>query len=93
MTKEDYIRKAKEYRAAMDDLLKDMHALRADFNSDEFIVDSKNPAEAVANHILSIRNLEAAQMRQGKVLENIGTPDPYPTSKNPDDPTVHPKAE
>lgn len=83
---------AKELRKSMDEML-DIMRIHRDFlqaTPAEGVMENKG--EAIANHILSIRDLESAMMRQGLVLNAIGTPNPYPESKNPDSPVVHPFA-
>lgn len=49
--------------------------------------------EAIAQHTISIRDLESAIMRQGLSLKAIGAPDPYPASKDPSSPVVEPTAD
>lgn len=49
--------------------------------------------EAIAQHTLSIRDLESAIMRQGMTLKYVGNPDPYPQSRNPESPVVEPTAD
>jgi hypothetical protein len=49
--------------------------------------------EAIAQHVLSTRDLESCIMRQGMALKYIGTPDPYPLSKDPSSPVVEPTAD
>ncbi len=38
-------------------------------------------------------NLQRSKMWLGKVLQEIGTPNPYPTSEQPASPTIEPQAE
>lgn len=49
--------------------------------------------ESIAQHTLSIRDLESAIMRQGMALKYIGNPNPYPESYNPASPVVAPTAD
>lgn len=49
--------------------------------------------ETIAQHILSIRDLESCIMRQGMALKYIGNPNPYPESYNPASPVVEPTAD
>lgn len=49
--------------------------------------------EVIAQHTLSIRDLESCIMRQGMALKYIGTPNPYPESKNPSSTVVEPTAD
>ena len=50
-------------------------------------------SEMVAQHMLSVRDLESCIMRQGMVLKAIGTPTPYPNSYNPGNTVVDPTAD
>lgn len=50
-------------------------------------------SEAIAQHTLSIRDLESAIMRQGMALKYIGNPNPYPESYNPASSVVKPTAD
>ena len=81
MTKETLIPALKKFRKDADELLQRIkeHARLL----------KENP-QAIAQHILSQRDLESCIMRQGMVLKNIGVTNPYPESKNPDSPVVHP---
>lgn len=90
MNKETLIRTAKHFRKDADDLLQRMkeHAQALKFNAKT--LEAENVAEIIAQHILSQRDLEACIMRQGMVLKNIGVTNPYPESKNPESPVVHP---
>lgn len=54
---------------------------------------SLDGGEVIAQHILSTRDLESSIMRQGMALKYIGTPDPYPESRNPESPVVEPTAD
>ena len=49
--------------------------------------------EVIAQHTLSIRELESCIMRQGMALKYIGTPNPYPNSKDPSNTEVEPTAD
>lgn len=62
---------------------------RAEYEAEHFI----DQGEVIANHILSMRAVEDAIMRQGMALKNIGTPNPYPHSKDPSSPIVEPTAD
>lgn len=62
---------------------------RAEYEAEQFL----DHGEVIANHILSMRAVEDAIMRQGMALKNIGTPDPYPHSKDPSSPIVEPTAD
>jgi hypothetical protein len=94
MTKEEAIIKAKEFRKEADDLLQRMkdhkcHLLSA-MSHPIGCVDS---GEVIAQHTLSIRDLESCIMRQGMALKYIGAPNPYPESKDPTSLVVEPTAD
>lgn len=105
MTKLEAIAIAKQFRKDADDLLQRMkehkinlltrahegrgHAVSIQPHGETF----KDINECVAQHILSIRDLESCIMRQGMVLKNIGNPDPYPESYDPASPVVEPTAD
>lgn len=92
---------AKTFRKQLDDLLQGMkeHAksMRTALANpglpgmDEPFAD--DPAEAMAQHMLSVRDLESAIMRQGMVLKSIGATNPYPNSKDPSNLVIEPTAE
>lgn len=98
MTKLEAIAQAKTFRKKADDLLQEMkgykkqlmEAVRANPQLDKELSDS---SEVFAQHTISIRDLESCGMRLGKVLQYIGTPDPYPESRNPASPVVAPMAD
>jgi len=50
-------------------------------------------SESIAQHTLSIRDLESCIMRQGMTLKCIGNPTPYPNSYDPTSPVVDPTAD
>lgn len=92
MNQIELIAAAKQFRKDADELLQRMklhkHVLmQCDPN------EPQDKGEAIAQHILSFRDLESAIMRQGLVLKHIGNPDPYPESKNPASPIVEPTAD
>jgi hypothetical protein len=94
MTKEEAIIKAKEFRKEADDLLQRMkehkHHLLCAMSHPIGCVDS---GEVIAQHTLSIRDLESCIMRQGMSLKYIGAPNPYPESKDPTSLVVEPTAD
>ena len=53
----------------------------------------EDAGEAIAQHTISIRDLESCIMRQGMALKYIGNHDPYPESKNPASTVVEPTAD
>lgn len=95
MTKLEAIAKSKDFRKRADDLLQEMKDHRKMLMrvavSPEY--DNTDTSEAIAQHTISIRDLESAIMRQGMVLKYIGNPDPYPESRDPGSPVVHPTAD
>lgn len=102
MTKLEAIAAAKQFRKDADELLQRMkehklllcerlHNPGRIIPPDDGIFNDIN--EAIAQHTLSIRDLESCIMRQGMALKYIGNPDPYPESRNPDSPTVEPTAD
>jgi hypothetical protein len=100
MTKLETVAAAKQFRKDADELLQRMkehrreliacHSIDAKEGDPERFLD---PQEVVAQHILSTRDLESCIMRQGMALKYIGNPDPYPESKNPENPVVEPTAD
>jgi hypothetical protein len=108
MTKLEAIAAAKQFRKDADELLQRMKEHRRiliETRSQEGRSMSQQVSikphgelfedanEAIAQHTLSIRDLESAIMRQGMALKYIGNPDPYPESRNPDSPVVEPTAD
>lgn len=100
MTKLEAIATAKTFRKDADELLqrmkdhrKEISVLRKDDTETELFSEAENFSEVIAQHTLSIRDLESCIMRQGMALKYIGNPDPYPESRNPDSPKVEPTAD
>ncbi len=100
MTKLEVIAAAKQFRVDADALLQRMKVHRRNLLASEGMDCAtdhperfEDGGEAVAQHTLSIRDLESAIMRQGMVLKNIGNPNPYPESYNPASPVVAPTAD
>lgn len=98
MTKEQSIIAAKTFRKDADELLQRMKLHKIALTSREH--GEPNLAEAcddsgevIAQHTLSIRDLESCIMRQGMALKYIGNPDPYPNSKDPSNTIVDPTAD
>ena len=92
MTSEEAIKESKQFRKDADELLQRMKAHRARLQS-ETVEGAEDRGEVTANHILSIRDLESAIMRQGMVLKCIGANNPYPQSYNPQSKVVEPTAD
>lgn len=94
MTKEEAIIAAKTFRKDADNLLQRMKEHRARLSSpSSHPVGCDDSGEFIANHVLSIRDLESCIMRQGMALKHIGTPNPYPNSKDPTSTVVEPTAD
>lgn len=99
MNKTDAIRIAKEFRVDADALLQRMKEHRQQLISTTKVETAvvghllDDPGEAIAQHVLSFRDLESCIMRQGMVLKAIGNPTPYPNSYDPKSPVVDPTAD
>jgi hypothetical protein len=102
MTKESAIIAAKTFRKEADDLLQRMKEhtrilceTRQDLGGGILPFDDRfqDINETIAQHILSTRDLESCIMRQGMALKYIGTPNPYPNSKDPSNTVVEPTAD
>lgn len=106
MTKELAITTAKQFRKDADELLQRMKAHKSELLTRAHegrgaggvtiqphgeTIDDIN--EVIAQHTLSIRDLESCIMRQGMALKYIGTPNPYPDSKDPSNTIVNPTAD
>lgn len=92
MTKEQAIIAAKQFRKDADELLQRMKEHKDNLRLMAYN-DAENFAEVCAQHIISTRDLESCIMRQGMVLKYIGTPNPYPNSKDPSNTLVEPTAD
>lgn len=86
---------AKGFRKDLDDVLQKMKSHRDAITMTGAILPGvEDQREVVANHILSLRAVEDAVMRQGMVLKCIGaTPNPYPNSYKPESPVIEPTAD
>ena len=93
MTKLEAISLAKTFRKEADDLLQRMKDHKQYLSRELNKNDCNDHGEVIAQHTLSIRDLESSIMRQGMALKYIGNPDPYPQSRNPDSTTVEPTAD
>jgi hypothetical protein len=93
MTREQAIIAAKQFRKDADELLQRMkeHKTFLTLSPDFEVAEEKN--EAIAQHMLSIRDLESCIMRQGMALKYIGNPNPYPNSKDPSNTIVEPTSD
>lgn len=93
MTKDEAIIAAKTFRKEADELLQRMkeHKVFLALSPDFEVAEEKS--EAIAQHTLSIRDLESCIMRQGMALKYIGNPNPYPNSKDPSNTVVEPTAD
>lgn len=100
MTKESAIIAAKTFRKEADELLQRMKEHRKSLLAC-YSIDTKEgdferflePQEVIAQHTLSIHDLESCIMRQGMTLKYIGTPNPYPNSKDPSNTAVETTAD
>ena len=96
MNKELAIIAAKQFRKDADELLQRMKEHNKQLNA---LMGAPAPiileegGEVIAQHTLSIRDLESCIMRQGMALKYIGTPNPYPNSKDPSNTIVEPTAD
>jgi hypothetical protein len=93
MTREQAIIAAKQFRKDADELLQRMkeHKTFLALSHDFEVAEQKG--EAIAQHVLSIRDLESCIMRQGMALKYVGQPNPYPQSYNPSNTVVEPTAD
>lgn len=93
MTKDEAIIAAKTFRKDADELLQRMkeHKTFLALSPDFEVAEQKG--EAIAQHTISIRDLESCIMRQGMALKYIGNPNPYPNSKDPSNTIVEPAAD
>lgn len=96
MNKEEAILAAKQFRKDADGLLQRMKCHKVEMidslkSTNEYFGDDRQ--EAIAQHTISIRDLESCIMRQGTVLKAIGTPNPYPNSKDTSNTVVDPTAD
>lgn len=96
MTKELAITTSKQFRKDADELLQRMKEhtkeMRSQSQSGTAPIGDDFP-EAIAQHIISTRDLESCIMRQGMALKYIGNPNPYPDSKDPSNTVVNPTAD
>ena len=92
MTRDEAIIAAKTFRKDADELLQRMkeHKTFPALSPDFEVAEEKG--EVIAQHTLSIRDLESCIMRQGMALKYIGNPNPYPNSKDPSNTVVEPTA-
>lgn len=107
MTKLEAIAAAKQFRKDADELLQRMKehkralTLQPPVSSQIMTAaeakDLPEPindhGETIAQHTLSIRDLESCIMRQGMALKYVGNPNPYPASYDPASPVVEPTAD
>lgn len=93
MNKDQAIIAAKTFRKEADDLLQRMKAHKTRLCEYLAIGACDDSSEVIAQHTLSIRDLESCIMRQGMALKYIGNPNPYPNSKDPSNTIVDPTAD
>jgi hypothetical protein len=82
---------SKGFRKRLDDLLQEMKSHRSNMIASNDYADDKG--ESIAQHTISIRDLESAIMRQGMTLKAIGNENPYPNSKDISNTVVDPTAD
>lgn len=80
MCKDEAIIQAKQFRVEADALLQRMKDHKRVLLTPQG--DFPDIGESIAQHTLSIRDLESVIMRQGMVLKTLGTPNPYPNSRD-----------
>ena len=93
MNKDQSIIAAKTFRKEADELLQRMKEHKTRMREYLAVGACDDPSEVIAQHTLSIRDLESCIMRQGMALKYIGNPNPYPNSKDPSNTTVEPTAD
>jgi len=96
MTKEEAIIAAKQFRKDADELLQRMKEHRIEIMRHARAqpeTSFEDSSEVIAQHTLSIRDLESCIMRQGMALKYIGNPNPYPNSKDPSNTIVEPTSD
>jgi hypothetical protein len=93
MTKEKAIIAAKIFRKEADELLQRMKEHKTRLREYLAVGACEDPSEVIAQHMISIRDLESCIMRQGMTLKYIGAPAPYPNSKDPSNTIVEPTAD
>jgi hypothetical protein len=96
MTKEQAIIAAKQFRKDADELLQRMKEHRIEIMRHARAqpeTSFEDSSEVIAQHTLSIRDLENCIMRQGMALKYIGNPNPYPNSKDPSNTIVEPTSD
>lgn len=103
MTKDAAIIASKTFRKEADELLQRMkeHTKQLTINGRMVVAGTEEVTEdqlldvreVIAQHIISIHDLESCIMRQGMALKYIGTPNPYPDSKDPSNTVVNPTAD
>lgn len=90
--KADLVKMAKETRQELDAVLQNMKQRRKQLIASR-ATECEDHGEAIAQATIAIRDAESAIMRMGMVLKNVGNPNPYPESYNPDSPKVEPTAD
>lgn len=93
MNKDQAIIASKTFRKDADRLLQRMKEHKTRLREYLAVGACDDPSEVIAQHTLSIRDLESCIMRQGMALKYIGNPNPYPNSKNPSNTVVEPTAD
>ncbi len=91
--KDRFIVGIKQQRKDLDDLVQQAKHLSVVAGLKELEGELQDKPELMANLTLSRRHIEDAVMRLGMALKAIGTPNPYPDSKNPGNTTINPTAD
>jgi hypothetical protein len=93
MNKNQTIIAAKTFRKDADELLQRMKRHKERLHEYLAVGACEDSREVIAQHTLSIRDLESCIMRQGMALKYIGNPNPYPHSKDPTSLVIEPTAD
>jgi hypothetical protein len=91
--KETAVIMCKTHRQGLDAILQLLKVFRRELVDPTFNALFDDPSEVIAQHTISIRDLESSIMRQGMALKYIGNPNPYPQSYDPTSTVVEPTAD
>ena len=90
---DELLQRMKEYKSALLDNPPQTNRLLTREEAALLPEPINDKSEVIAQHILSIRDLESCIMRQGMALKYVGNPDPYPESRDPSSAVVAPTAD
>lgn len=90
--KEYLVREAKSRRKELDETLQRMKENKLNIQAAQLDA-CEDRVEAIDQMTIAIHDAESAIMRLGMVLKNVGNPNPYPESYNPESPKVEPTAD